>query len=853
MAASPEDKTTVKLPTGQVFELLDEVFDLSPEEREKVLAARDPAVAAEVRAMLEAETQGDFRALSDQTLAPVSVVDPATGQPREIGPYRLLEVLGEGGMGKVFLAEQSRPVKRRVAIKVLRFAIDSDQLRSRFKAERQALSRLDHPNIGKLLEAGTTDDGVPFFAMELIDGEPITRYCDRRRLSIEERLKVFIDVCRATAHAHSRLVLHRDLKPSNVMVSEVDGRPFPKIIDFGIAKGLGQSLGSGTVATMAGSILGTPAYMSPEALGVGGEIDTRSDVFSLGVLLYALLAGTLPWPTGNTSLFGAIKKRMEVEARRPSTLVTAADAAVRERAARRRGLEPAELPRRLRGDLDWIVMKAIAKDPDQRYASAAGLADELERYLRDEPVSARPPTAAYLARKLLRRHRAAFAGAAVALAAVVLGIVGTSIGLVRARQAEQRAEQRAADLEQVVAFQADRLTRVDYPSMGRFIRDGIGERLDAAAERRGADASELRRSYSEAVDGADFTGLALATLDAHVFEPALQLLATQFEDQPLVKVRLLHSLATTMRHAGLLERAEAPQAEALALSRQALGDEHPDTLAALHGLGTLLSHRHRHVEAETRFREVVEARRRVLGDDHPDTLTSISRLALVLHRQGRLEEAEARYREVLAAQRRVHGRDHPETVITMIHMGQTLGKLGRLDEALALAQEALMLSRRVFREGHPRALDALANVGALRLRRGELNAAEARLREALAGQRSAIGDDHPRTLTTLDQLATVLERQGRPEEAEAYRLEAAASRAASPAPGSGRAGVVDTGQARSPGSGPPGGGPPPEAIAACRDQADGAACQFTVPHGEVNGTCRRAGRQRACVPHGIRR
>ena len=308
-----QDESTVKDSTRVVFELLDQVIDLPVEEREKILEGQDPAVVAEVREMLADD--GPATHFLSAVPAPTSVVDPETGQPRQLGPYRLLKVLGEGGMGRVFLAEQHRPVRRQVALKILRFTIASEQLKARFDAERQAMGRLDHPNIGKLLEAGTTDEGVPFFAMELIDGEPITEYCDRLFLSIEERLEIFADVCRGTAHAHSKLVLHRDLKPSNILVTEIDGRPFPKIIDFGIAKGLGESLSSATLATQDG-LVGTPAYMSPEAIGLGGEVDTRSDVFSLGILLYELLAGVLPWPTTGPSPAAVLKQRLEREAGR---------------------------------------------------------------------------------------------------------------------------------------------------------------------------------------------------------------------------------------------------------------------------------------------------------------------------------------------------------------------------------------------------------------------------------------------------------------------------------------------------------------------------------------------------------
>ena len=322
----------------------------------------------------------------------VETVESLSDTPDTIGPFKILDLLGEGGMGRVFLAEQNEPVKRRVALKILRFAGAGRAARARFEAERHAMGRLDHPNIGKILEAGTTPDGQPFFAMELIDGSPITTYCDDRSLSIESRLRLFADVCRGAEHAHHKLLLHRDIKPSNVLVTEVDGRPVPKLIDFGIVKGIDQSLGGLTLMT-GDNLIGTPGYMSPEALGQGGDVDTRSDVYSLGILLYKILTGVLPWPEVEKTPIKALTRPVDGELVRPSRRVATLDETSRTTTAGCRGVEPAALPSQLRGDLDWITLKAIAHDPSERYNSAADLATDIERFLADEPLSAKAPTA----------------------------------------------------------------------------------------------------------------------------------------------------------------------------------------------------------------------------------------------------------------------------------------------------------------------------------------------------------------------------------------------------------------------------------------------------------------------------
>ncbi len=812
-----QDKTTVAHPTQRAFELLDEVFDLSPEERKKVLRDSDPAVAAEVMAMLEDGDPGDsFLTPPAPTEETATAIDPKTGEPRQLGPYRLLKVLGEGGMGQVFLAEQSHPVKRQVALKILRFAIASPHLRARFEVERQAMSRLDHPNIGKLLEAGTTDEGMPFFAMELIEGEPITDYCDRKFLSLDDRLRIFVKVCRGAAHAHSRLVLHRDLKPSNVLVAEIDGRAFPKIIDFGIAKGLGESLGSGGFATQ-GGLLGTPAYMSPEAIGLGGEVDTRSDVFSLGVLLYKLLAGELPWATGGPSPAAVIQQRLEREARRPSTQVTATEAATRQEAAVRRGLEPADLPRRLRGDLDWIVMKAIAKDPSERYPSAAELGDEIERYLRDEPVSARPPTAAYLVRKLVRRHRAAFIGAAVALAAVVLGIFGTSIGLVRARQAERRAMAEAAaarqaqsEVKQVADFLVD-LFAINDPgeTLGNTIT--ARELLDRGAVEirdRLADQPLTRARLMDTMAVA-YRQLGLPKPAVPLIEDALEARERDLGPEHPDTITSRVELGRLYWLAGRYEKAQGTLETALAQRERAFGLEHPEvaeildhlgsvygtqasweaareaftralsirehafgpetveTAASLDDLGVMLLDRGEAAEAEPYLRRALAIREHILGPEHPEVASSCNGLGIALQNQNELEAAQALHERALAIREKVVGADSPDVAQSLTNLGQVYLDRGFGEQAESALRRALDIWERQLGPRHRRLGIALFNLSEVQRRSDDLQAAAASLRRALGIFETSLGPEHPHVAAAAQELAEVLRDAGDYAEAEA--------------------------------------------------------------------------------------
>ncbi|MDZ4401913.1 serine/threonine-protein kinase [Prosthecobacter sp.] len=367
-----------------------------------------------------------------------------------IGRYTLVEVLGEGGFGSVWRAEQSKPVARQVALKIIKLGMDTREVIARFEQERQALAIMDHPNIARVFDAGVTDAGRPYFVMELVKGEPLTTYCDRNRLTIRQRLELFIQVCQAIQHAHQKGVIHRDLKPSNILVSEHDDAPVVRVIDFGVAKATERSLTAETLQTLAGQVIGTPGYMSPEqADPLHQDIDTRSDVYSLGAVLYELLTGTLPLDDAgfvHVALEAILRRIREQDPPRPSNRITSLAADQQATAAQRRGMESTRLPHAVRGDLDWIVMKCLEKDRQRRYETVSGLAADVQRHLNDEPITARPPSAAYRIRKTVRRNRLAFGAAAVITVSLIAGLVGTSMGLVRARRA-QAAEAERADGE----------------------------------------------------------------------------------------------------------------------------------------------------------------------------------------------------------------------------------------------------------------------------------------------------------------------------------------------------------------------------------------------------------------------
>ncbi|TVQ32012.1 MAG: serine/threonine protein kinase [Phycisphaeraceae bacterium] len=728
--------------------------------------------------------------------------------PESIGSYRILSRLGAGGMGVVYEAEQEHP-KRAVALKVINPGLLSGQALRRFEHEAEVLGRLQHPGIAQIYEAGTFDLGggnQPYFAMELVRGETLTAYAHRKQLGTRERLALVVKICRAVHHAHTKGIVHRDLKPGNILVT-AEGEP--KILDFGVARATDADIQTTSLRTDVGQLVGTLPYMSPEqASGDPGQIDTRSDVYALGVVAYELLAGRLPYDVAKKMVHEAVRIIREDEPTRLSSI-----------------------SRTLRGDVEIIVGKALEKEKERRYQSALDLASDIERYLNDEPIEARPPSSAYQLRKFARRNKALVGGAAAVIIVLVAGVIGTTTYAVRAEaarveaiaareaeaeqrriaeereaealaareaEAEQRriaeeserraveeaeralaaeaeAQQRAKELELVADFQAGQLSGIDSEAMGVNLRRGVIDKRRAFLEGRGMDEEEIAAALAElesSLTGVNFTNVALGTLDENIFERALTAIDEQFADQPLIKARLLQTIAATLRAIGLLDRATQPQVEALEIRRRILGDEHPSTLTSIESMGGLLQNQGKLAEAEPYFREALEVSRRVLGDEHPDTLVSIGNMGGQLWHQGKLIEAEPYYRERLEVSRRVLGDEHPDTLTSFGSMGLLLQTQGRLAEAEPYYREALEGHRRTLGDEHPFTLISTNNMGGLLRQQGRLAEAEPYHREALEGSRRVLGDEHPDTLTSISNMGALLWHQGKLAEAEPYLREA---------------------------------------------------------------------------------
>ncbi|GMV24802.1 MAG: hypothetical protein AMXMBFR58_08330 [Phycisphaerae bacterium] len=665
----------------------------------------------------------------------------------QFGPYRIVETLGEGGFGVVYLAEQSSPVKRMVALKVLKPGMDSAAVLARFEAERQALALMDHPGIAKVLDAGMTPQGRPYFAMELVRGQAITEYCDLHRLGIPQRLALFNSVCHAVHHAHQKGVIHRDLKPSNILVAVLDGEPVVKVIDFGIAKATGASLNP-RVHTMIGQFIGTPEYMSPEqAESAGVDIDTRTDVYSLGVLLYELTTGELPIDAERlrkASSHEIPKLLREIDPPRPSTrlsgsgtAITGSPATAIDDKARRRGTDRASLLRRLRGDLDWITMKAMEKDRTRRYESAAALAADIERHLRDEPVLAGPPSAAYRVSKFVRRHRGGVAASVVLALSIITGLI-VSVALYR--QASAAREDAKAEA-----------TRAD------------AQREQAQIEARKAQAAvEFMAGMFESIDPEQSRGREVTV--RQVLDKASTQISTS-QDEPLVRAEILEILGGAYHTLGDYEQAIDKLNGALQSRRAAGLTDDVRFFQVQAKLSASLMSAGKLDEAEVALDSAIAGRTKHLGIDHSDTLFSRSLKAMLLQLQGRNGPAEETLREVISAQQRVVGPGASATLESRSQLADLLQEAGKFEEARKEATDIVDLATRNLGPDSTFTLQAQSILGSILYDMGEDAEAERVLRGAMAAKRKVFGEDHPQTLTTGNALLLLLTREKKLDEA----------------------------------------------------------------------------------------
>jgi eukaryotic-like serine/threonine-protein kinase len=717
----------------EIFQAALDISDLA--ERQAYLdgaCGGDPELRRSVEELLQADERAaeTFQTQPDGAF-PLSGERLAIEEPGDrIGRFKLLEQIGEGGFGVVFMAEQEEPVRRRVALKILKAGMDTRQVVARFEAERQALAMMDHPGIAKVFDGGATPAGRPFFVMELVRGVPITEYCDQRRLNPRRRLELFVQVCQAVQHAHQKGVIHRDLKPANILVMEQDGRAAPKVIDFGVAKALAERLTGKTLFTRFGQLLGTPAYMSPEQAGLGGlDIDTRSDIYALGTILYELLTGRPPFETkklleaGQEAILRTIR---EVEPPKPSTRLSALAFEEQRSIAAQCGLEPQKLSRLMRGELDWIVMKAIEKERARRYETASGLALDLTRHLANEPVTARPPGRVYLIRKTILRHKAAFAAVGTVMAVLLLGGVISAWQAARAIQAEHRALAEAAKSRQVAEFLEEMLA-------------GVGPSVAL-----GRDTTLLREILDKAAGRID-EGL---------------------ESQPEVQADLRMTLAEVYSELGEYAKAEEMLRKAAAAYRRLFGNEHLELARALNGLAGVLAQGARMDEAEVLAREGWNIRKKLLGQEHPDLANSLNNLALVLWRKGRLGEAEVMFRQSLEMWRRLHGPDHVEVANALNNLGAVLLEQGIHVEAESLLLRALEIRRSVFEGPHPEVTRIIVNLAAVLSAQDRLEEAEALAIESLEMLKIFFESDHPEVALSLRRLGWIFFKQDREPEAE---------------------------------------------------------------------------------------
>lgn len=749
----------------------------------------DPVLRARVEACLAADkTVITLDHALQEVLPPQKTTN---SQPRPegegsviAGRFKLRQLIGEGGMGTVWMADQLEPIKRKVAIKLIRAdRSQSKSILARFEAEQQAIALMDHAHIAKLLDAGSTDDGAPFFVMELVDGIPLNEYCDQHRLSIPVRLNLFMQICGAVQHAHQKGIIHRDLKPSNILVESHDGKPVPKIIDFGLAKATtGLQLTERSLFTGFGMVMGTPLYMAPEQASFNAiDIDTRADVYALGVILYELLTGTTPITKETlkkVSFDEILRLIREAEVPTPSSRLSSSEHTPS--VAAHRQIEPSKLGRLIRSELDWIVMKSLSKDRNQRYESAHAFARDIERFLNHEPVQAGPPSAAYRIKKFLRRHRGSAIAASLVLLALVGGVIGTTLGLLEARrQAEiargqeaeairqteiaraeteakeqaraEESKQRALAEERLIQVALEKQRADEEKRIATAVKDFLQNKLLAQADTT-MQANQMLRVGQSAVQ-AKFNPTIRELLDRAAKELSPEKIEANFPNQTLVQAQILQTLGVTYYGIGEATTAIVFLSQALQLYGKSLGPDHIDTLLCMNNLAVAYLSANKLDKALPLLEEVCELLKDKLGPEHISTLNSRNNLAMCYRELGHTKKALLILEELYNLTETKLGPNHPETFLTMLNLTFVYSNVGQYDEAFRLSEKAFNRMKATLGPDHPNTLTAMNHLAMGYQISGQIDKSLALFEETVKLRQAKLGPDHPSTLTSMNNLA----------------------------------------------------------------------------------------------------